>query len=118
MNISNKKDPKLAVGYIRTKTGRGRMKMTEQFTRITTKAQELGCKVDHCYIEVGSRDQYFLKKLLDAVDMNDWGTLIIHDRSRLSEDEVIYRQIESELKQKGVEIVSVIPEPINGSTNK
>jgi DNA invertase Pin-like site-specific DNA recombinase len=118
MDTSNKKDPKLAVGYIRTETGRGRMKMREQLTLITTAARDRGLSVIHCYIEAGIQHFHVLIDMLNDAEKNNWSAVIVSDRDRLDERPGAYAKIEAELKQKGVEIIVVNPEPLIEDINQ
>lgn len=110
MNTINQKDPKLAVGYIRTETGRGRVKMREQLTQITTTARDRGYTIVHCYIEAGLHQLHVLRDMLNDAEKNSWSAVIVSDPSRLAESVDTYKKIEIDLKQKGVAIIVVNPE--------
>lgn len=115
MNNSTQKDSKLAVGYIRTTTGRGRLKMREQMSIIDRAVKDRGSKIVDYYIETGSSNdlqhQPMLRSLLKDAEKSNWALVIVCDRHRLSRDATAYGLIEAELKQKGVEIVLAISDP-------
>ncbi len=115
MKTINTKKIKLVnvVGYIRTATKKQRLAgATEmQMVAIGEYAKANGYMVKETYIDEGfsgnTSKRPALQRMREDANKKQFSYVVIYDDARLSRNYLLYKQIEAELEEKGIEIISV-----------